>query len=389
MVGVKRPLRIGMVGYKFMGKAHSHAYKDIGMFFDLDHFVEMKAICGRDDESVKEAAERFGWSEYETDWRSLIVRDDIDFIDVNTPSNAHKDIIIAAAKAGKHVFCEKPLALTLEDAREMLKVAEEQGVIHAVCFNYRYIPAVQLAKQLIDEGRIGDIHHYRASYLQDWLVDPSFPLAWRLQKEYAGSGAHGDLNAHCVDLARYLIGDFEKVVGQQKTFVNQRAIPTSMTGLTAVASEKLGDVTVDDTTSFLAQFKNGAMGMFEASRFATGWKNGNTFEIYGSKGAIRFNLERLNELEVYLREDEPHLQGFRTIMATESSHKYAGNWWPPGHTIGYEHAFIHLIYEIMQSMSEDSARTYPDFYDGVKCQQVLEAVEQSILTEAWVNVDSL
>ncbi|MFF2481454.1 Gfo/Idh/MocA family protein [Paenibacillus sp. NPDC058071] len=378
-----------MVGYKFMGKAHSHAYKDIGMFFDLDRPIQMQAICGRDEQGVKEAAERFGWNGYETDWRALVEREDIDLIDVNTPSNAHKDIIIAAARAGKAVFCEKPLALTLADAREMLQSAESSGVRHAICFNYRYLPAVQLAKQLIDEGRIGQIHHYRATYLQDWLIDPAFPLAWRLQKEYAGSGAHGDLNAHCVDLARYLIGDFDKVVGQQRTFVGKRPIPLSTTGLTAVASETYGDVTVDDTTSFLAQFKNGAMGVFEASRFATGWKNGNTFEIYGSEGAIRFNLERLNELEVYLREDEPRLQGFRTVIATESVHKYAGNWWPPGHTIGYEHAFIHLIYELVQSMREDGTKTYPDFSDGVKCQQVLEAVEKSIADSAWIDVDSL
>ncbi|NOU72876.1 gfo/Idh/MocA family oxidoreductase [Paenibacillus sp. LMG 31458] len=378
-----------MVGYKFMGKAHSHAYKDIGMFFDLDKSVEMKAICGRDEANVKEAAERFGWSEYETDWRALIARSDIDLIDVNAPSNSHKEIVMAAIQAGKHVFCEKPLALNLQDAREMLSAAEKAGIVHAVCFNYRYLPAVQLAKQLIDEGRLGEIHHYRATYLQDWLVDPGFPLAWRLQKEVAGSGSHGDLNAHCVDLARYLIGDIDRVVGQQKTFVKQRPIAKSMVGLTAVSSDEMGAVTVDDATSFLAQFKNGALGTFEATRFATGWKNGNTFEIYGSNGAVRFNLERLNELEVFLREDEPHLQGFRTIMATESVHKYAAQWWPPGHTIGYEHAFIHLIYEMISSMDSRHSRTYPDFYDGMKCQQVLEAVERSIETQSRVHVDEL
>lgn len=388
MVGVKRQINVGMVGYKFMGKAHSHAYKDVGMFFDLDADVKMQAICGRDEAAVKQAAEKFGWAEYETDYRSLVERDDIHLIDVNAPSDAHKDIVIAAAKAGKHVICEKPLALNLEDAREMLAAAQQAGVRHAICFNYRFLPAVQLAKQLIDSGRIGEIHHYRATYLQDWLVDPEFPLAWRLQKEVAGSGAHGDLNAHCIDLARFLIGEFDRVIGQSKTFVKQRPIPASMTGLIAAASAEMGEVTVDDATSFLAQFKNGAQGTFEATRCATGWKNGNTFEVNGSKGSIRFNLERLNELEVYFREDTPDVQGFRTIMVTEGVHQYAGNWWPPGHTIGYEHGFVHIVYEFIQSIANDSP-FHPDFADGVKCQQVLEAVDRSIEKEAWVSVDQV
>lgn len=370
-----------------MGKAHSHAYKDVGMFFDLPK-INMKAICGRNAESVSEAAQKFGWDSYETDWRALVARDDIDLIDINAPSNAHKDIVIAALKAGKHVFCEKPLALTLKDAREMLEVAEQSNRTHAICFNYRFLPAVQLAKQIIDSGQIGEIHHYRAQYLQDWLVDPQFPLAWRLQKEIAGSGAHGDLNAHCIDLARYLIGDFAKVIGHSKTFVTSRPIPSEMVGLTAKASTEMGEVTVDDATSFLAEFQNGALGIFEATRFATGWKNGNRFEINGSKGSIRFNLERLNELEVYFREDAGHLQGFRTIMVTEADHKYASNWWPPGHTIGYEHSFIHIVYELVSAI-RSGKEFAPNFYDGVKCQQVLEAVDQSIESKTWVEVDTV
>lgn len=383
MVGVKNTINVGMVGYKFMGKAHSHAYRDVGMFFDLDATVNMKAICGRDEQGVREAAEKFHWESYVTDYKDLICRDDIDLIDVNAPSNAHKDIVIAAAKAGKHVICEKPLTLHLDDAREMLRVAQEAGIKHAICFNYRFLPAIQLAKQIIEEGRLGDIHHYRSCYLQDWLVDPQFPLAWRLQKEVAGSGSQGDLNAHCIDLAHFLIGDFDRVIGMSRTFVKRRPLPAFTTGLSGKASDEYGDVTVDDATAFLAEFKNGTLGTFEATRFATGWKNGNLFEINGSLGSIRFNLERLNELEVYFRNDDPHLQGFRTIMVTEDVHPYASHWWPPGHVIGYEHGFIHIVYEMLQAIAQDKPFS-PSFEDGVKCQEVLEAVDRSIEQQRWV-----
>jgi predicted dehydrogenase len=377
-----------MVGYKFMGKAHSHAYKDVGMFFDMNADVVMKAICGRDENGVKEAADKFGWESYETDWRKMIARDDIDFVDINAPSDAHKEIALAAIAAGKDVFCEKPLALNLSDAREMLEAAEKAGVKHGVCFNYRFLPAVQLAKQIIEEGRLGEIHHYRATYLQDWLSDPNFPLAWRLKKEVAGSGAHGDLNAHCIDLARFLIGEFDRVIGHSRTFVKERPIPASSSGLSGKGGSEKGEVTVDDATAFLAEFKNGAMGTFIATRFATGRKNGNTFEIHGSKGSIRWNLENLNDLEVYFREDEPSLAGFRTISVTNDTHKYAGNWWPVGHIIGYEHGFIHIVYEFVQHMTGNSEFA-PNFRDGVKCQEVLEAVDLSIERGSWVGVDEV
>ncbi|CAM3880769.1 Gfo/Idh/MocA family oxidoreductase [Cohnella lubricantis] len=387
-MGVNKKINVGMVGYKFMGKAHSHAYKDVGMFFDMDADVVMKAICGRDEEGVKAAADKFGWESYETDWRKLIARDDIDFVDINAPSDAHKEIALAAIAAGKHVFCEKPLALNLADGREMLAAAEKAGVKHGICFNYRFLPAVQLAKKIIDSGKLGEIHHYRATYLQDWLVDPEAPLAWRLKKEVAGSGAHGDINAHSIDLARFLIGEFDRVIGHNRTFVKERPIPVSMSGLSAVGSSEKGEVTVDDATAFLADFKNGAMGMFVASRFATGRKNHNTFEIHGSKGSIRWDLERLNELEVYFREDEPELAGFRRIMATEPEHKYAANWWPTGHIIGYEHGFVHITYEFLQHLATDSPFA-PTFADGVRCQEVLEAVDLSIERGAWVSVDEV
>jgi predicted dehydrogenase len=388
VVGVTETINVGMVGYKFMGKAHSHAYKDVGMFFDMDANVAMKAICGRDAAGVKEAADRFGWESYETDWRKLVERDDIDLIDINAPSDAHKEIALAAIANGKHVLCEKPLALNLADAREMLEAAEKAGVKHGICFNYRFLPAVQLAKSIIDSGKLGEIHHYRATYLQDWLVDPEAPLAWRLKKEVAGSGAHGDINAHSIDLARFLIGEFDRVVGHNRTFVKQRPIPVSTSGLGGVGSSEKGDVTVDDATAFLADFKNGAMGIFVASRFATGRKNANTFEIHGSRGTIRWDLERLNELEVYFRDDEPDLAGFRRILVTEPSHKYAGNWWPTGHIIGYEHGFVHIVYEFVQHIATGSPFA-PTFLDGVKCQEVLEAVDLSIERGTWVNVDEI
>jgi len=388
VVGVTKTINVGMVGYKFMGKAHSHAYKDVGMFFDMDANVAMKAICGRDAAGVKEAADRFGWESYETDWRKLVERDDIDLIDINAPSDAHKEIALAAIANGKHVLCEKPLALNLADAREMLEAAEKAGVKHGICFNYRFLPAVQLAKSIIDSGKLGEIHHYRATYLQDWLVDPEAPLAWRLKKEVAGSGAHGDINAHSIDLARFLIGEFDRVVGHNRTFVKQRPIPVSTSGLGGVGSSEKGDVTVDDATAFLADFKNGAMGIFVASRFATGRKNANTFEIHGSRGTIRWDLERLNELEVYFRDDEPDLAGFRRILVTEPSHKYAGNWWPTGHIIGYEHGFVHIVYEFVQHIATGSPFA-PTFLDGVKCQEVLEAVDLSIERGTWVNVDEI
>lgn len=376
---MKKKLNVGMVGYKFMGKAHSHAYKDVGMFFDMDADIVMKAICGRDEQGVKEAAAKFGWESYETDWRKLVARSDIDFVDVNAPSDAHKEITLGAIASGKHVICEKPLALNLADGREMLEAAEKAGVRHAVCFNYRFLPAVQLAKKLIDEGRIGDIHHYRATYLQDWLVDPAAPMAWRLKKEVAGSGAHGDLNAHSIDLARFLIGEFDRVVGHNRTFVKERSYPGT--------TEK-GEVTVDDATGFLADFKNGAMGTFLATRFAAGRKNHNTFEIHGSKGSIRWDLERLNELEVYFRDDEPEAAGFRTILATEGVHKYAGNWWPAGHMIGYEHSFVHVVYEFTRHIVS-GAPFAPTFLDGVRCQEVLEAVDLSIERGSWVRISEV
>jgi len=387
---MKSSINVGLVGYKFMGKAHSNAFQRLSMFFNPSVKVNMKAICGRDENWVKEAADKFGWEGYETSWEKLIQRDDIDVIDIAAPSNVHKEIAIKAAEAGKHVFCEKPLALNLNDAREMLEAAEKNNIKHQIGFNYRFAPAVKLTKKLIDEGKIGKIYHFRGLYLQDWIIDPGFPLVWRLDKKVAGSGSLGDLGAHLIDLARYLVGDFERVTGINKTFIKNRPIVEKMTGLSAQAQQggNMGEVTVDDATIFIAEFKNGALGSIEATRFANGHKNGMSFEINGSKGSIRFEFERMNELQYFSIDDEVGTQGFRLIQATEDIHPYMEAWWPAGHVIGYEHTFVHEMYEFIEAVANDKD-TSPDFYDGVKCQQVLEAVDLSIERGKWVEVDSL
>lgn len=383
-------LNIGMVGYKFMGKAHSNGYRALPMFFPDRIKPNMKVICGRNTDAVTAAATQFGWEEYTSDWKDLVSRDDIDLIDINAPSNAHKEIAIAAADAGKHLYCEKPLALSLKDSREMLEAAEGAGVKHMVGFNYRFAPAVLLAKKLIDGGRLGDIHHFRTWFLQDWLVDPDFPLAWRLQKEIAGSGAHGDLGAHLIDMAHFLIGDIADVIGMSETFIKERPLPDETAGLSATGghSAKTGPVTVDDATLFMARFANGALGSFEATRFATGHRSTNSFEINGSKGSVIFDFERMNELQVYFTDDQDDVQGFRRVLATDPAHAYSGAWWPAGHPIGYEHTFTHAFVEFMDALKEDR-QPVPNFNDGVKCQQVLEAVELSIKQRKWIEVSSL
>ncbi|HHY82536.1 MAG TPA: Gfo/Idh/MocA family oxidoreductase [Clostridiales bacterium] len=387
---MKDILNVGLIGYKFMGKAHSNAFHRIGMFFNPSVEIKTKAICGRDEEWVSQAARQFGWESYETSWEKLVQRDDIHMVDITAPSNAHKEIAIGAAEAGKHVFCEKPLALNLKDAREMLKVVRDKGVKHQIGFNYRFAPAVQLAKKLIDEGKLGTIYHFRGLYLQDWIIDPEFPLVWRLDKNVAGSGSLGDLGAHLIDLARFLVGEFDKVIGMNKTFIKERPIVEKMTGLSGKAQENAarGKVTVDDATLFLTEFKNGALGSFEATRFAQGHKNGMSFEINGSKGSIKFEFERMNELLYYNASDEEGVQGFRLIQATEGIHPYMHAWWPTGHVIGYEHTFVHELYEFVEAIANDTPAA-PDFEDGVKCSQVLEAVDTSIEEKQWIEVDSL
>ena len=284
-----------------------------------------------------------GWEGYETDWRKLVAREDIDLVDITTPNRTHRDIAVAAAQAGKHVFCEKPLVMNLAEAKEMLAAVEEAGVKHMVNFNYRRCPAVGLAKEMIEAGELGEIYHWRAAYLQDWIVDPEFPLVWRLRKQVAGSGSLGDLAAHSIDLARYLVGEIEEVVAMAQTFIKERPLPTAMAGISAEAGEERGEVTVEDAAAFMAWFENGVFGTFEATRFALGRRNCNRFEINGSKGSLVFNMERMNELLYYSQEDTKGRQGFRRIQATDPSHPYMEAWWLPGHIIGYEHTSLLML----------------------------------------------
>lgn len=376
---------VGLVGYKFMGRAHSNAYRQVSHFFDVDPTPRMAAISGRNEAAVKEAAEQLGWESYETDYQAMLARDDIHLVDVSTPGYNHKEIVIAALEAGKHVLCEKPLANTLDEAQAMLTAARKAGTINMVNFNYRRVPAIQLAKRLIEDGRLGEIRHFRAQYLQDFILDPGTPMMWRLQKELAGSGALGDIGAHITDLGQYLVGPITEVVGAMTTYIRQRPIEIESSGgsgLTAVAGSETGDVTVDDAASFLARFENGVMGTFDVTRLAPGRRNKNTFEINGSRGSLVFNLERLNELEVYFEDDEAGLQGFRTINVTEPVHPYTANWWPAGHIIGYEHTFVHVIKDLMDGIGKGE-NPHPDFEDGFRNQAVLDAVMRSVESGSW------
>jgi len=381
-----KTVNVGLVGSKFMGKAHSNAYLTVSKFFDVEPQPVMKAVCGRHEGELAEFAKQFGWQSYDTDWRKFVARPDLDLIDISAPGNLHCEIAVAAAEAGKHVFCEKPLALNLTDARTMLAAAKRAGIVNLVNFNYRCCPALALAQQMIKAGEIGEVRHFRATYLQDWLVDPSFPMNWRLRKEVAGTGAHGDLNSHLVDLGRFLVGEIREVVGLMKTFITERPAEGRSAGLTATAGEGTEQVTVDDASMFLARFAGGAVGTFEATRLAPGRKNFNRIEINGSRGSLVFNFEDMNVLEYYNSTDTAGRQGFRKIMATESIHPFFAAWWPPGHVIGYEHTFVHAVYELMCAINKKPT-IMPNFHDGAQCVAVLEAVEQSAGDERWVEVE--
>lgn len=386
----KRKLNVALIGYQFMGKAHSNAYRQVSHFFpELEYEPVLKVICGRNEDRVRAAAEKYGFEEYATDWRQVVARDDIHLVDVSTPGNLHAPISIESARHRKIVLCEKPLANNLAEAKAMVQAVEQNGVKHGIFFNYRKAPAVAFAKQLISEGVLGTIYHFRGTYLQDWITDPNFPLVWRLRKEIAGSGVHGDLNAHIIDLARYLVGEIAEVCGLMHTFIKQRPVLREVDDrLGGQASTEMGEVTVDDAAMFLARFENGAIGTFEATRFALGRKNYNRFEINGSKGSLVFNLERMNELELYLESDREGTRGFRTIQVTEGVHPYISAWWPPGHIIGYEHTFTHLVRDALEAISKNEQPS-PNFYDGLRCQAVLEAVEISASERQWVAVKEL
>ncbi len=387
----QKEVGIGLIGYAFMGKTHSNAYRQVDKFFENSPHPALRAICGRNEENVKRAAQQLGWESYETDYQKLIERDDIDIVDVSSPGNEHLPMAIAAAQAGKTVFCEKPLGNNFAEAMQMVEAVEKAGVVNMVCFNYRRVPAIALAKRMVEDGTLGKIYHFRARYLQDWIADPKFPLVWRLQKEVAGSGTLGDIGAHIVDIGHYLVGNLTSVCGTTETFIKERPLQAATTGtegLNAAASEEMGQVTVDDAALFLGRFDNGALGSFEATRFALGRRNFNTFEINGSKGSVAFNFERMNELEYYNNEDPQDRQGFRTINVNEGDQPYAGIYWPPGHIIGYEHTFINTVHDLLEG-HEKGESPHPTFRDGARVNAVLDSVEKASASKKWEDVPQI
>jgi len=365
---------VGMLGYAFMGKAHSNAFKKLPyMVYPPPAIPRLIAIAGRNEEAVKEAALRYGYETYYTDWEQMLRDDRIQLFDNGGPNDTHAGPCIAAAQAGKHILCEKPLARSAKEAAAMLEAVTRTGVKHAVAFNYRFVPAIRQARQLIESGALGEIYHFRAVYLQEWLADPNFAMVWRLTKELAGSGALGDLGAHIIDLARFLVGEPRQVSAITQTFVKQRPLPDGL---------GVGQVTVDDAFAAVVEFENGAIGTLEASRFSPGRKNYQALEINGSNGSLRFNLERLNELEVYWKDESPReTRGFHDVLVTESYHPFGSNWWPPGHILGWEHTFVHEIAHLLEAIVNDTdvapyGATFDDGYkNAVICDAILESAE--------------
>ena len=373
---MKKEIRVGLIGSKFMGIAHSNAFRNANTWFELPYNIKLKAICAtNNDNTLPQFAAKYGWESFETDWRHMIDRDDIDLISVATPGYLHKDMVIEAARKGKHILCEKPLANTLSDAEAMLAEAEKAGIRHCCGFSYRFTPSMALAKQFVQEGRLGRIFHVHARYAQDWIVDPEFPMVWRLDKGLAGSGPLGDLSAHSVDACRFITGlDFTEVMGNMKTFIPERK--------QAIDSEKKA-VTVEDTAQFLVNFANGAVGNFESTRFASGRKNYNCIEVNGEYGSIVWNFEDQNYLSYYDNRHQPSEAGFRKINVTHDTHPYSGGYWPQGHGIGYADTFVIEVAEFIKAIAEDKPFS-PDFKDGVCCQKVLDAVERSNTERKWI-----
>lgn len=372
---------VGMLGYAFMGKAHTNALKKIPyMMYPPAAIPKLAAICGRDEDAVREAAKRYGYAGYYTDWREMLQDDNIQVFDNGGPNNIHAEPTIAAAQAGKHVFCEKPLARTAEEAKTMLDAVEKAGVKHMVAFNYRFVPAIVQAKKLIDSGALGRIFHYRAIYLQEWIIDPDFPKIWRLDKSVAGSGALGDLGAHVIDLARFLVGEPTQVMGMTKTFIDERPL-TDGSGT--------GKVDVDDAFISLVEFDNGAIGTIEASRFCRGRRNHQVIEINGERGSIHFNLERMNELNVFWQDDEPKsTQGFHNVLVTEPHHPYWENWWPQGHIIGWEHTFVHEFDHFFRAIVNDTDvdPMGATFVDGYRNAVICDAIVDSAQSKRAVSI---
>ena len=384
---MSKPLNIGMIGYGFMGRAHSNAYRKVNQFFELEYHPVLKACCARKEDKIKKFAENWGYESYETDWRKLVERKDIDLIDVGSPNNTHREIVLTAAKAGKMVLCEKPLAMTVAEAEEMCQAVEKAGVANMVWFNYRRVPAIALAKQLVEEGRIGKPFHYRATYLQDWTIAADVPQGgaalWRLDAAVAGSGVTGDLLAHSIDTAEWLNGPIRSVVAKTETFVKERK--HQETG-------KVEKVGIDDACMFLAVFENGSMGTFESTRYARGRKNYNTFEMNGEAGSVFFDLEDPQYLQYFKYMDpkskqkvEDHLTGWQKIHVTNFEHPYMDRWWVPGCTIGYEHTFINALADFLKGV-ETGKPTQPDFRSGLRTQKVCDAVLDSARTGKWVEI---
>jgi len=386
-----KKLNFAMIGHGFMGKAHSYALLATPFFFKTGIEPVRKVIVGRNSAKAKQAAESFGWEEYSTDWLKVVRRSDIDAVAIVTPPNTHAAIAIAAADAGKHIFCEKPFTITVDEAERTLGAVQRSGVKHMLGFNYRRVPALGLAKELAHSGRLGKIYHFRAAYLQDWIIDPLFPRIWKLNRAIGGSGSHHELNAHIIDLALYLVGKIDRVVGIEETFIKERpAVAASeklSTMLTAKSSSaQMEQVDVDDATAFLARFQCGAMGMFESTRFASGRRNHNRVEVNGSKGSVYFDLESLNRLQYYNADDPGDVPGFRSIQVNEDCHPYIDHWWPPGHAIGYENTFVNQYADFLQAIADDTTPE-PGFEVGLENQKVLEAVTASIADDRWVEIE--
>ncbi|MEZ6094810.1 MAG: Gfo/Idh/MocA family oxidoreductase [Pirellulaceae bacterium] len=377
-----KELRIGMIGYGFMGRAHTNAYATVNHFFDLEYRPVLKAACARNAEQIQKFANNWGYESIETDWRKLIARDDIDAVDICVPNNLHKEIAIAAAQAGKAILCEKPLAMNSEEGLEMCEAVEKAGVANMVWYNYRRVPAVTLAKNMIDAGALGKIFHYRSNFLQDWTISEDVPQGgqalWRLDVDAAGSGVTGDLLAHCIDTAIWLNGGIHDVVGMTETFVKER--------VHAETGEKK-PVGIDDACAFLCHFDNGSLGLFESTRYARGHKALYTLEINGEKGSLRWDLHDLHRLEYFNHADEGAIRGWRSIHVTDhgGEHPYMDHWWVPGLQIGYEHSFVHQVADFLKGMEEGKPAS-PTFRDALETQRVCDAVLQSARSRGWMDV---
>jgi predicted dehydrogenase len=377
----KKPLRIGLVGYGFMGRTHSNGYRRVSNFFDLEYTPVLKAVCARDEAKVKAFAEQWGYESTETDWRKLIARDDIDAIDICTPNNLHKEIALAAAAAGKMILCEKPLSMNTAEGEEMVAAVEKAGVPNTVWYNYRRVPAVTLAKQLIDSGKLGKIFHYRANFLQDWTISADLPQGgaalWRLDAAAAGSGVTGDLLAHCIDTAIWLNGSIKNVSAMTETFIKERK--HNLTG-------KVEKVSIDDACAFMCRFDNGSLGLFESTRYARGHKALYTLEVNGEKASLKWDLHDLHRLQYFDHGDEGIVRGWRSIHVTDGDQPYMDHWWVPGLQIGYEHTFIHQVADFLQAL-QDGKPCPPTFRDALETQKICDAVLTSAKSGTWQNVE--